>query len=110
MRRIDIHTGDELNNDEHRYNNNIKADIIKSHVFNTIDFSISEAQWETINAAFSEYWNNIIGIGGYFYWDEVATFIFNRTKEKNQLISFDRVETIVNLMLTKIENDGGFMD
>ena len=75
-----------------------------------IEFELVDSQWKIIDEYFGEYWNNKIGIGGYFYWDEVVDYVYEGLINENMLISKARVEEIVNLMLTKIENDGGFMD
>lgn len=110
MKRIDIHTKKELKDDEIRYSNSISPKVMKIYVFNNIDFFLSDYQWSLIDEAFSDYWNNKIGIGGYFYWDEITDYVFNNIVEKQQLISRERIEFIIEMMLSKIEKDGGFLD
>lgn len=110
MKRIDIHTKKKINDDETRYSNTISAEEMKVFIFNQINFSLSEEQWALINVSFGDYWNNKVGIGGYFYWDEVSAYIYSKIIEDRQLISKNNIEIIVNLMLSKIEKDGGFME
>ena len=110
MKLIDIHTKKELYDKEKLYSKPISSELIKNYVFNTIDFHLPDYQWKLINDNFSEYWNNKIGIGGYFYWDEVASFVYNEIQKSKQLITKQRVYYIVDLILSKIEKDGGFMN
>ena len=67
-------------------------------------------QWNSINEAFSDCWNNKLGIGGDFYCDEIVDFVYEKVRVQGQLLSYEKVNIIVNLMLTKIESDGGFLD
>src|SRR3989337_956626 len=108
MKTIEIHSKKKLEDDEVAYPNKIDAESIKSHIFETIDFSISEQQWEIIDSSFAECWNNKIGIGGFFYWDDVADYVYKDIQRNLELLSSEKVAIIVDLMLTKIENDGGF--
>ena len=110
MKSIDIHTKKELHNKEESYSKPISEELMKDHIFNTIDFPLSDDQWKLINDNFSEYWNNKIGIGGYFYWDEVFLYIYNQIQKSKHLIARERVYYIVELILSKIEKDGGFMN
>jgi len=110
MKRIDIHTRKEINDEEMRSSESISPDEMKDYVYSQIDFMLSELQWTLIDEFFSDYWNNIIGIGGYFYHDEVSAYIFNKIIERKQLISKERITFIVELMLSKIEEDGGFIE
>ncbi len=110
MTKIDIHTKKKLNDNEVRYSGSISPIEVKNYVFNNIDFKISETQWDLIDNYFADYWNNKIGIGGVIYLDEFATYIYNNIVKDNQLISKEHIEQIANLMLTKIKQDGGFLE
>ena len=107
MKRIDLHTKDILQDGELRYNNSISSESMKEYIFNKIDFNISEYQWNIIEEHFADYWNNKIGIGGYFYHDEIVSSVYEKVIDKKQLISRERIEFIVESMLTKIEKDEG---
>lgn len=110
MKTIEIHSKKELEDDEVAYPNKIDGELIKSYIFGNIDFSISEQQWEIIDSSFAECWNGKIGVGGLFYWDEVADYVYKNIQQNLELLSEEKVAIIVDLMLTKIENDGGFLD
>jgi len=110
MKKIDIHTKQKLGDNEEMYSKPICNELMMIYVFKNIGFPISKRQWKIIDDSFEEYWNNKIGIGGYFYWDEVVDYVFKIIELKLELLSYKKVETIINLMLNKIENDGGFMD
>lgn len=110
MKRIDIHTKSTLSDDEVRYNNRISSEEMKIHIFEEINFTLSDEQWALIDTHFANFWNNKVGIGGYFYWDEVSEYIFAKLKKENQLILFERTNIIIELILSKIEKDGGFME
>jgi len=109
MKRIDLHTKKVVPADEIRYTYSISGNLMKDYVCENIDFNLSDVEWKLIDKYFGEYWNNIIGIGGYFYWDEVTVFIHDNIMEEKQLISQERIKFVVELMLTKIEKDGGFL-
>jgi hypothetical protein len=110
MKRIDIHTKETLGDNEVRYSTNINEDLIKQYVDDNSEVPLTTPQWTAINDAFSECWNNKIGIGGEFYNDEIVDFVYEKVRLQDQLLSHEKVNIIVNLMLTKIENDGGFLD
>jgi len=110
LKRIDIHTKSTLSDDEVRYNKRISSEEMKVHIFKEINFILSDEQWNLIDNSFANFWNNKVGIGGYFYWDEVSDYVYAELKKENQLISFERTDIIIKLILSKIENDGGFLE
>lgn len=110
MKRIDIHTKETLEDNEVRYSNHINEGLIKQYVNDNIEVPMTDPQWNTINDAFGDCWNNKLGIGGEFYNNEIVDFVYEKVRLKDQLLSHEKVNFIVNLMLTKIENDGGFLE
>lgn len=110
VRMYDIHTKKEIQDDDEKYDNSISPERMKIFVFNEIDFVLTDHQWYLIDGCFADYWNNKIGVGGYFYWDEVTNYIYSKFMEGKELIPYERVKLVVELMLGKIEKDGGFMD
>lgn len=110
MKKRDIHTGKEVLAGESNYSKKISSDEMQEYIFESIDFPLSIDQWRLIDSSFAEFWNNKVGIGGYFYHDEIAPFIFERIVESKCLIPREWIEVIVRLMLLKIEQDGGFME
>lgn len=108
MKMIDIHTGRETE-DENRYKRSIEGDQVYAYVLDQIDFPLPESHWRVIDHAFAEMWNNKVGIGGYFYWDEFTEYVYQETLKAKLLITHERIDLIVNLILTYIENSGGFL-
>ena len=110
VKRIDIHTKDQLKDNEERYSKPIDPNVIKEYVYENIEFEFPDSYWLIVNDTFEIYWNNILGIGGQFSWDEVGEYVFNEFQQRKILIEEYKIKTIVNLMLTKIENDNGFLE
>ncbi|MBI4947746.1 MAG: hypothetical protein HY840_15245 [Bacteroidetes bacterium] len=108
-RIIDIHTNNEVTNAD-RYRNSINSTLVKEYVYQNIKFPLTENYWGLIDTTFSEIWNNKIGIGGEFYWDEISKMIFSEFQKQRILIEYGRIDIIANLMLTYIENNGGFLE
>lgn len=106
---VDIHTKIEVSNND-RYKNAIDNDLVKEYVLQNIDFPLTDEFWIAIDNAFADIWNNKLGIGGYFYWDEITNQIFSELQKKKMLIEFERIDKITNLILTYIENNGGFLE
>ncbi len=110
MKRIDIHTKKSLNDDEERYNNPINENAVEIYVRNNINFKLTDDYWSLINNSFSHYWNNILGIGGYIINEEIVEYIYKKIVDNKIIFGKEKVEKIVNLMLDKIEADGGFLN
>ncbi len=108
MKKIDIHTGRETE-DDNRYQRSIESDQVYQYVLSQIDFPLPEIYWSVIDHAFAEMWNNKVGIGGYFYWDEFTEYVYQETLKAKLLITHERIDLIVNHILTYIENSGGFL-
>jgi hypothetical protein len=107
MKKIDIHTGDE--SEPGRYQKEIGSDEVYRYVLEQIDFQMPEAHWGVIDKAFAYRWNHIVGIGGYFYWDEFTDYVYQEVQKEKILIPKERIEQIVNHILTFIQNNGGFL-
>lgn len=105
---IDIHTKKKTE-DNSRYQKSINSEAVKDYVFQNIDFELPEDYWLEIDSSFADVWNNKLGIGKDFYWDEISTQVFNQIQSKKIFIEFQRIDRIVNLMLTFIEKNGGFL-
>ncbi|MEQ8240075.1 MAG: hypothetical protein RIA69_12730 [Cyclobacteriaceae bacterium] len=83
---------------------------VKQAVFDQIDFELPEYQWEAIDKAFAHTWNTQIGIRGAFYNDEVIDAVFAQLQSKKILVSFERVQQAVAIMLDFIEKNGGLLE
>ena len=106
---FDIHTKEEVTNSD-RYKNSINNGLVKEYVLQNIDFQLTDEFWDIIDSAFADIWNNKLGIGGFFYWEEITNEIFSKLQKKKMLIEFERIDKITNLILTYIENTGGFLE
>lgn len=103
---IDIHTLRETKGIERKP---INPELVKKYVFANSE-NLSEIQWNLIESEFSDIWNNKLGRGSYFYWDEITTWIFESLRQKKILIEFERVDKVVNLILEYIDENGGFLE
>ena len=95
---------------EHTSKGQIDTNAVYQFVHNNIEFTLDDNVWEAIDMAFAEVWNNKIGVGGYFYFDELPYMIHSVLVKKKRLISFDITNRIVSLMLEYIEKYGGLLD
>ena len=109
IKTFDIHTQKELSEDVME-SNPIASFQVKEYVYNNIDFELSDKYWNLIDDTFAEIWNNKIGRGGYFYWDEITGEIFSKFQHQKLLISFEQVNQIVELILTYFEDNDGMLD
>ena len=109
MKMVDIHTRKETDGNS-RYNNDINSELVKEYVLQNINFPLPDEYWLAISKIFGEIWNNKLGIGAYFYCDEISKQMFSNLQKHKVLIEFERLDKIVNLILTYIENNGGFME
>lgn len=88
----------------------INPENVKSAVFNRIKFPLTEKNWNEIDEAFGQCWNDEIGLGGDVYTDFIAQYISNSLTQKKILIEYSRVEKIVEIILDYIKMTGGYMD
>lgn len=78
--------------------------VLHQVVLNQIDFKLSDDLWYVINDAFSNYWNNEVGMGNYFDNESLFYSIKKWINERNYMISdehlFQIVETITTFILS----------
>ncbi len=87
----------------------INHGLVKAFVQERLSYFLPEFIWQEINLAFGEKWNEHLGYGGWFYWDEITDFVYERIVSARILLTYDQVEEIVDQMLTYIEGNGGFL-
>ncbi|RKX17670.1 MAG: hypothetical protein DRP35_10540 [Candidatus Zixiibacteriota bacterium] len=90
--------------------NTINPDEVYRYIIQNIGFELPFEMWLQIDSAFSEIWNNKIGIGGYFYWDEFPKMMQKSLFEQKILISNDIVTKVTFLILKYIEKNNGFLN
>lgn len=83
---------------------------VKMAVYNRIDFELSEEFWEEIDTAFAECWNEVIGYGNDVYKETIVGYIVGHLKRKRIMLSVDKVDRIVGIILDYIKMTGGFLD
>ena len=83
---------------------------VKMAVYNRIDFELSEEFWEEIDTAFAECWNEVIGYGNDVYKETIVGYIVGYLKRKRIMLSVDKVDRIVGIILDYIKMTGGFLD
>ena len=88
---------------------NINSFDAYDYVAKKMNPKIPDELWESINAAFAKVWNEKIGIGQYFYWDEIPVMIKNILLEEKKLIPHDIIEKVSMLILEYIELNNGII-
>lgn len=83
---------------------------VKKAVYARIDFPLPESTWEAIDHAFGDCWNNVIGIGGDIYFDQIFDFVNGHLKKRHILLLPDNLARVLTIMLDHIEMIGGFLD
>lgn len=83
---------------------------VKKAVYARIDFPLPESTWEAIDHAFGDCWNNVIGIGGDIYFDQIFDFVSGHLKKRHILLFPDNLARVLTIMLDHIEMTGGFLD
>ena len=107
--KIDLFRNKEIPEGENPYERKINSleayDYIKSH----IEFNLEMNTWICIDEIFSDIWNNKIGLGGSFYWNEIEAEVLEEFKKHKILLPDNYVKTVVHLILEFIEQTGGII-
>ena len=74
-----------------------------------MDTKIPDELWESINSAFAKVWNDKLGIGRHFYWDEIPLMVRNVLSEEKKLVPNDIIEKVTLLILEYIESNNGII-
>ena len=110
MKRFYIHTGEQLNEGEEKNRSKISSNDMQQYIYEQIDFNLPLEHWDKLERSFADIWNNRLGIGGSFYWNSIAQQVYQDILKARILLTEQKVTFIVNLMLSKIEQDGGFLE
>lgn len=84
--------------------------LVKRYVMQRIPFTLTDEIWLQIDSVFEKVWNETLGPGAWFTWDEVGQLVHAELLKRKILLGRERVDEIVNLMLKYIEDTGGFME
>ncbi len=82
--------------------NKIKSEEVYHYIIQNINFELPLEVWLPIDSAFAMVWNNKIGIGGYFYWDEFTKMIQESLFNQNILIPNDIVTQVTFLLFRQL--------
>lgn len=88
----------------------IDPEKVKAAVYSRIDFELPENIWENIDAGFAECWNNVIGLRGWIYEDQIEKFVFRYLQNHNILLEYSKVEKVVSIIYSYISMTGGLLD
>ncbi len=86
-------------------------EVIHSVVLSEIDFELPDKIWHEIDEGFGHFWNEEVGFGNDFYFDEACQSIYNHLKSVNMLYSYEKLEIIMDIFFNFIEKiPGVFLD
>ena len=88
----------------------IDSTLVKRYVMQRISFALPEEIWVQIDSAFEKVWNEKLGPGAWFTWEEVGQLVHAELLKRKILLGRERADEIVNLILKYIEDTGGFME
>lgn len=88
----------------------INHELVKAFVQERLSYFLPEYFWKEINLAFAQKWNEHLRYGGWFYWDEITDFVYERIVSLRIHMIYEQVQDIVDHMLNHIERSGGFLD
>ena len=85
--------------------------VVHSVILSEIDFELPDNIWYEINEGFEYFWNEEVGFGNDFYFDEACQSIYNHLKSVHILYSYDKLEIIMDIFFNFIEKiPGVFLD
>ncbi len=91
------------------HENAFSEPILHRVVLSKIDFELPDNIWKAINDEFEFYWNYVAGVGNIASCDEACNWICYNLEQEMVLITFDKVETIVNIIWDFIEQIPGVL-
>ena len=87
----------------------IKSSKVKVAVYSRIDFDLPEDLWDKIDDLFAECWNDVIGLRGAIYENQIEQYIYNGLKKEKIIFPYDKVSKIVGIIFDYIKMTGGFL-
>lgn len=91
--------------------NAFSPEYVEKVVRQKIDFEMSDELWRLIDAAFDYYWNDVVGYGNEIYFREACETIDVYLKSLKVVFPFERICTIVEIILDWAEQvPGVFLD
>jgi len=109
-KKINLFNKKEIDENHILFQDPIEADLVHQFILEHIDFDLPGVIWTSIDSSFAEIWNNQLGVGRYFYCDEIEKSVTDDLLSKNIFFPEGYIRQIVKLMLEYIEKNGGFME
>lgn len=82
-------------------------EVLKMVIENDLGHEIEPHFWKAFDDAFTDYWDKELGVGTWFYFDQMAPFIYEKMKEKRILVSYEYIEKMCKIVLDFIEQIPG---
>ena len=82
-------------------------EVLKMVIENHLGTELQPILWEAFDDAFTDYWDKELGVGTWFYFDQMAPFIYEKMKEKRILVSYEYIEKMCKIVLDFIEQIPG---
>ena len=82
----------------------------KTAVYSRIDFELPVEIWNEIEIAFADCWNNIIGLRGQIYENQLESYVYNHLKTKRIILDIEKVIIIVDIISDYIRMTRGYLD
>lgn len=88
----------------------IEGALVKTFLRQRLSFSLPDHIWDEVDNSFRQIWNELLGYGAWFYWDEITEMMFSDLTSRQILMAYEQVDEIATLILTYMEENGGFLD
>ena len=82
-------------------------EVLKMVIEDRLGSELQPILWEAFDDAFTDYWDKELGVGTWFYFDQMAPFIYEKMKEKRILVSYECIEKMCKIVLDFIEQIPG---
>lgn len=82
-------------------------EVLKMVIEDHLGTELQPILWEAFDDAFTDYWDKELGVGTWFYFDQMAPFIYEKMKEKRILVSYEYIEKMCKIVLDFIEQIPG---
>ena len=82
-------------------------EVLKMVIENDLGHELQPNIWKAFDDAFTDYWDKELGVGTWFYYDQMAPFIHEKMKEKRILVSYEYIEKMCKIVLDFIEQIPG---
>ena len=82
-------------------------EVLKMVIENDLGHEIEPHFWKAFDDAFAECWDHELGVGTWFYYDQMAPSIYEKIKAKKILVSYEYIEKMCKIVLDFIEQIPG---